>query len=309
MMRPVYETYHPSEDKIQGLIPFILEKIIIIRRLDMSDSFLQEKSAQAANGKIFYYLENSFPGRPFVVFLHGLSSNHTTWLNIIKILHENKYNCLAPDMRGHGHSDKTKNKELYKLNIFSDDLREIIKNEQIKDFILVGYSFGGQVAIDYAARYPEYIKGLVLISANHAPPLKYLRLNFLTPLTSGILNLLAALLLWQKRQNYHYYQHGQAVGYWNSVWDGLRTMPISVNFWMLAQVAKINLENEIKQIKVPTILVYGRKDAFITQTEINDMAKAIPEAQLIISKNPSHFVGTNAQDETAQIILEFLSQL
>jgi len=200
------------------------------------------------------------------------------------------------------------NKKLYKLDIFSDDLRAIIKNEQIKDFILVGYSFGGQVAIDYAAKYPEHIKGLILISANHAPPLKYLRLNFLTPVVSGGLNLLAALLLWQKRRNYHYYQHGQATGYWNSVWDGLRTMPISVNFWMLAQIAKINLKNEIKQIKAPTILVYGQKDAFVTQAEINIVVKTIPEAQLIISKNPSHFVGTNAQDETAQIILDFLNQ-
>ena len=183
-----------------------------------------------------------------------------------------------------------------------------MEQEKLSKVILVGYSFGGYIALDYSAKHSDSTAGLVLISANHAPPLKYLRLNFLTPVVSGGLNLLAALLLWQKRRNYHYYQHGQATGYWNSVWDGLRTMPISVNFWMLAQIAKINLKNEIKQIKAPTILVYGQKDAFVTQAEINIVVKTIPEAQLIISKNPSHFVGTNAQDETAQIILDFLNQ-
>lgn len=267
---------------------------------------LQQKYFQTANGKICYFLNKEFKSRPTAVFLHGLSSNHTTWLKIIRALCGNKYNCLAPDLRGHGFSDKTKNKKLYKLNVFSDDLHEIINKEQIKDFILVGYSFGGQIAIDYTAKHQESVKGLILISANHVPPLKYLHLNFLTPVFYIGLNLLAALLFWQKRRNYHYYQHGKTVGYWDSVWDGLRTMPISVNFWMLAQVVKLNLKNAVRQIKIPTILVYGKNDAFITRKEISDMAKVIPGARLIISKNPNHFVGTNSQNETARIILDFL---
>src|SRR3989339_720985 len=172
----------------------------------MDNPPFKEKSIRTASGQIFYYLENSFSGRPFVVLLHGLSSNHTTWLNTMKILHDNSYNCLAPDLRGHGHSDKTKNKKLYQLPVFVNDLQKIINNEQIKDFLLVGYSFGGQVAIDYAAKYQNTLKGLVLISANHAPPLDYLHLGFLTPLISGSLNLLAALLFWQERQSYHYYE-------------------------------------------------------------------------------------------------------
>lgn len=275
---------------------------------DSDNSLFQKKSVQTANGRIFYYLENSFPGRPFVILLHGLSSNHTTWLNAVAALHANKYNCLAPDMRGHGHSDKTKNKKLYELSVFSDDLKKIADNEQIKEFILVGYSFGGQVAIDFAVRHSERVKGLVLISTNYSPPLKYLRLGLLTPAVYCFIDISALLLLWQKRRNYHYYQHGRAAGYWDSVWDGLRTMPVAVNFWLLAQIVKIDLKNEIKRIQAPTILIYGQKDAFITRAEINDMAKAMPNARLIISENPSHFVGTNAQNETTRIILDFLSR-
>lgn len=274
----------------------------------MNDLIIQEKSAQTANGRIFYYLTSPFPGRPFVVLLHGLSSNHTTWLNAMKILYENEYNCLAPDLRGHGLSDKTKSKKLYKLRVFSADLRQIINNEQIKDFILVGYSFGGQIALDYMEGHPETVKGLILISTNHAHPLKYWRLKFLTPLAIGFLNFLAAILLWQKRKKYYYYQHGKAVGYWVSVKHGLTTMPLSVNLWMLAEIIGINFQNSIKKIKVPTIIVRGIKDFFITQTEINDMAKAIGGAEIITSQNPSHFIGTNAQDETTQIILNFLKK-
>ncbi|MBU1137243.1 alpha/beta hydrolase [Patescibacteria group bacterium] len=275
----------------------------------MNELSLQQKWLATASGKICYFLRQESANRPTAVLLHGLSSNHTTWLGIMKALSENGYNSLAPDLRGHGFSDKTKTKEFYRLSVFSDDLNKILKQEQIKDFVLVGYSFGGQIAIDYAARYQDSIRGLVLISANIAPPLKYPRLGFFTSLVVAGLNLLAALLFWQKRRNYHYYQHGRAAGYWDSVWDGLRTMPVSVNFWLLAQVFKIDLMKSLQQIKIPSVLVYGRNDVYITPKEINDTAKALPQAQLIISKNPGHFVGTNSQNETAQIILSFLRKL
>ncbi|HCX28026.1 MAG: hypothetical protein AUJ39_01575 [Parcubacteria group bacterium CG1_02_42_13] len=272
----------------------------------MTDFHLPKKSIDTQNGKIFYWLGNSFPGRPFVILLHGLSSNHTTWLSTINVLHANHYNSLAPDLRGHGFSDKTKQRDLYALNVFSRDLQEILVAEQIKNFVLIGYSFGGQVAVDFTARYQGCAKGLILISTNIAPPLKYLKLNFFTSIVVAGLNFLAMLLFWQKRRNYHYYEHGRAVGYWDSVWDGLRTMPLAVNLWLLAQAFKADLRNAIKQIKIPATLFYGQNDAYIAKKEINDTAKALPQAQLIISKNQGHFIGTNSQAETARIILNFL---
>lgn len=272
----------------------------------MADFHLLKKSIDIPNGKIFYWLDNSFPDRPFVVLLHGLSSNHTTWLSIIEVLHINRFNSLALDLRGHGFSDKTKQRDLYALKVFSGDLQKILAEEQIKNLILIGYSFGGQIAVDFTARYQGCVKGLILISVNIAPPLKYLGLGFFTPLVVAGLSILAVLFFWQKRRNYHYYEHGRAVGYWNSVWDGLRTMPLAVNLWLLAQVVKMDLRSAIKQIKIPAVLTYGQKDVFITKKEINDMIKALPQAQLIISETPGHFIGTNSQAETARIILNFL---
>lgn len=273
----------------------------------MGNFNLEKKKVPTASGDIFYFINNSFPGRPFVIFLHGLSSNHTTWLKAMEILHENKYNSIAPDLRGHGFSDKSKNKEFYRMPIFSNDLREIIEKEKIDNFILVGYSFGGQIALDYILRSPKRVKGLILISVNHVNPLEYKGLKFLSPVTVWIFNLLAAFLLWQKKEKYYYYRHGEAVNYWDSVKDGLMTMPISVNLWMLSAVAGINFRDAIKNIKIPTVIVYGKNDFFITKKEVDDMAKAIKNAKIIISRNPSHFVGTNAQDETIEIILNFLN--
>jgi len=274
----------------------------------MEKQKIEEKWVDTDNGKIFYYQNRPFPGRPTLIFLHGLSSNHTTWNFFSLIAEQHNLNFLALDLRGHGFSDKTKKRKLYRWRIFSNDLEKILKQEQVNDFILIGYSFGGHVALDYIIRHPKSARGLVLITTSYANPLEYKHLKFLTPVFSGALILLAYLLLWQKRKRYHYYQHGKAVGYWDSVVDGLKTMPLSVNFWLLANEFKVNFKKEIGQIKIPTMIIRGQKDAFITKAEIDDMAKLISKSEVVVSKNPSHFVGTNSQQEITQMILSFLKR-
>ena len=272
----------------------------------MTSPILEEKFVETASGKIFYYLNDNFPNRPTAVFLHGLSANHTTWLEVIKILHENGYNSLALDLRGHGSSLKRKNRSLYKLPVFTDDLKRIIEIEKIKEFFLVGYSFGGSIAIDYAIKYPDSLLRLVLISANHTNPLEYKGTRFLTPLGYGLLNVLAFLLLWQKRKKYYYYKQGESRGYWHSVWIGLNTMPLAVNFWMLAQMGQLNFKKTIGNIKTPTLVIRAQNDPFLSAAEARDIIKAIPRAEIAIPKHPSHFLASRAQEEIAQIILDFV---
>lgn len=269
---------------------------------------LTQKWLDTGKGKICYFFEEKFKNRPTVILLHGLSSNHTTWNDIAPLIEQEQLNVLLVDLRGHGYSDKTKKRSNYNFAVFAQDIKEITEKEKINSAYLVGYSFGGQVAIEYASSCPETAKGLVLISVNYVNPLKYKHLVFFTPLFLAILETLAILLLWQKRSSYHYYQHGKAVGYWDSVYDGLRTMPLSVNFWMLAGEFRVNLIKKIAKINLPILITYGKSDAFITAREMQEIAKVTPGAKIIVSQNPDHFVGTNAQKETSQIILDFLNE-
>lgn len=269
---------------------------------------MEKKWIDTGQGKIFYYQNLSFNHRPTVVFLHGLSSNHTTWLKIMNALSRNHYNALALDMRGHGLSDKSKNKSWYKLSVFNDDLKKIVEKEKINKFVLVGYSFGGSIAIDYAMRYPASLAGLILISTNYTSPFKYRKLGFLKPLFTAFLNLLALIFIWQKRKKYYYYRHGATSGYWQSVKRGLITMPMSINFWMLIQVSSANFEKTLNHINAPTLIVCGQKDFFVTRREAEDMVKIMPNAKLIVSNNHTHFIASRSQEEVSEIIINFLKE-
>ncbi len=275
----------------------------------MIEDHLQKKFVETGKGKIYYFLDNSFPSRPMVVFLHGLTANHTTWLNTMEFLRAQKYNTLALDMRGHGYSDKTKNKSFYELPIFCEDLNQIIARENIGKFFLVGYSFGGTVAIDFAIKNSQKLLGLVLVSTNYANPLEHLKLKFLTPLVLFFVNSAAFLLLWQKRKQYIYFREGSSRGYWHSVWTGLNTIPLSLMFWFWALVGRLDFKTTIQQIKTPTLIFRAKNDPFLSLKEASEMADSIPNAVIVTpQKNDTHFLPAHAWEEISEIILDFLQK-
>jgi 3-oxoadipate enol-lactonase len=269
---------------------------------------LKEKKLQTQNGSIYYFLDDSFAGRPFVVLLHGLSSNHTTWLKVMEDLHLRGFNSLAPDMRAHGFSDKTKNKSLYTIEAFSDDLKKIAEQENIGKFFLVGYSFGGSVAMHFATKHSQDLLGLVLISANFTSPLKFKKFNPFVPLLSFGLDFLSFALRWQKRKKYVYFEHGKSKNYLSSVWTGINTMPLSVNLWLVRQGLLMNMENRLQKIKCPTLIIKAKNDPFLRKKHAHKMLELVEQSKIVIPKNTSHFLATRAQEEISGIILNFLSK-
>lgn len=276
----------------------------------MTENFLEKKYLDSsAGGQICYFSGPKFPDRPTVVFLHGLAANHTTWGNIISALAELKINCLAIDQRGHGYSDKTRKRELYKIAIFTQDLKEVLEKENIKNFILVGYSYGGFIAQDFALKYPKQLSSLILISANHVNPFKYKFYSFTTWPSYVALTFIAWLFLWQKRKNYYYFNQNKDVGYWRSTLRGLLTMPLSVNLWMLAEIANIDFSQKMGGLSCPTVLIRSQNDAFVSQEETEEMAKKIPAAKIKTINEPTHFLASRHQQKTLEVLIESLKEL
>lgn len=275
----------------------------------MSNLKLEEKWVNTKTGKIYYYSNCSIQNRTTVVFLHGLASNHTTWLDMAENFFQHGYNCIIPDLRGHGNSDKTKKKNFYKISVLSDDLEYIFRQENVGDIILVGYSFGGAVALEYAYHGSKKISDLILISTNHANPLQFTKWKiFIRPII-WILSLFAGLIFWQKRKTYHYYHPQEATGYWRSVWLGFQTMPWSVNIWLLLEMAKLNFYKRKPLVDLPVLIIYSKHDPFLSEKELNHMAKILPKAKIVASKNNSHFIATKSQNETSYNIINYLKRI
>ena len=88
-----------------------------------------------------------------VVLLHGLSSSARIWELVAPHLAEKGLTCYAPDARGHGFSDKPEDSaENYSFASLTSDLAAFLEVCQLERPLLVGHSWGGMLALDYAAR-------------------------------------------------------------------------------------------------------------------------------------------------------------
>ena len=111
------------------------------------------------NGILLRYWTRGATGQPMVL-LHGLASTHRIWDLVTPLLAQD-FGVVALDQRGHGESAKPD--VGYDFATVAADLNGLLRTLKIESPILVGHSWGGNVALEYAATYPEEADGLCLI--------------------------------------------------------------------------------------------------------------------------------------------------
>jgi 3-oxoadipate enol-lactonase len=109
-------------------------------------------------GPTLNYREWGRPDGAVVLLLHGLTSSSQSWRNVAPPL-GNHFRVIAPDARGHGGSEWTRD---YSFDLMRDDVARFMEQVGILAAIVVGHSMGAVTAYDLAATRPELIRLLVL---------------------------------------------------------------------------------------------------------------------------------------------------
>jgi len=102
---------------------------------------------------------------PPAVLLHGGSLTARTW-DYVAIALRADFRLIALDMRGHGASDWADD---YSIEIHAADLVAVINGLGIERTRLVGMSFGGMVACEFALRHPDRTESLALVDVTSRP--------------------------------------------------------------------------------------------------------------------------------------------
>ncbi len=103
---------------------------------------------------------------PVVVLVHGLVSDSSTWQPAISALAARGLRVIAPDLLGHGASDKPPGTPAtYSLDGFASSLRDLLVALDVPRATLVGHSLGGAIAMHFAYHYPAHAERLVLVAS------------------------------------------------------------------------------------------------------------------------------------------------
>ena len=111
-----------------------------------------------------YYRECG-KGQPMIL-LHGNGEDSTYFENQIRFFSK-KYRVIAIDTRGHGKSPR--GTRPFTVEQFAKDLKGFLDEKRLRHIILLGFSDGGNVALTFSLRYPEYVDRLILNGANLNP--------------------------------------------------------------------------------------------------------------------------------------------
>ena len=114
----------------------------------------------AANGLRLHYLEWGAPEAPAIVCVHGYTSSAEAFNALARRLAD-RFHVLAMDVRGHGESEWSQ-AQAYEYADQAADLAAFADRLVPQRFVLIGTSMGGIIAMAYAQRWGQRLRGLVL---------------------------------------------------------------------------------------------------------------------------------------------------
>jgi len=102
---------------------------------------------------------------PTLILLHGLASNSTRWWDFVARTRLKGWKILRPDLRGAaGVRDRgSRDRGRINMRIWCDDLARLLDAEGSARAVIAGHCLGANIALNFAARYPQRTAGLVLI--------------------------------------------------------------------------------------------------------------------------------------------------
>ncbi len=239
--------------------------------------------------------EVSGEGSP-VILLHGWLANLKTMAPLAGYLSKH-FKVYSLDIIGFGESevpDRPLN-----TNDFGDFLKEFIDKIKIDSPILIGHSNGGRIILNYAGRNLGKINKIILIDSAGIKPkrkLKYYIKIYTFKILKNIFKILPKNDTLNNLKNKTLSKFGSS-DYKNSNEVLKKTMSIIINE---------DQRNLMKNIKQPTLLIWGKLD---NATPIRDgkiMEKLIPNSGIVIYENAGHFSYLDELENCLIVIDEFL---
>ncbi len=261
---------------------------------------------QLSGTKLFYIKEGK--GEETILFSHGLLWSHKMFKAQIDFLKMN-YTVIAYDHRGQGQSEVSPGE--YDIDLLTEDALEFIEKVAMKPVHFLGLSMGGFVGMRLAARYPETIKSLILLetSANPEPVENLPKYKFLNAIVKwlGVIPTVGKKVMkimfaesWLKKA-----ENQEAYKYWLKE---LRSNKKSVCKSVDAVIYRKGVEEEIRNIKCPTMVIVGDEDVATKPEKAKFIQMSIPNAELHILPGAGHSSSIEKPDEINRLLKDWLDQ-
>ena len=278
----------------------------------------QDRFVVVQNRNIHYV--EAGEGQP-VLLIPGAWSTYRYWNRITPLLSKH-YRLLALDYVGAGDSDKPRSGFRYTVEEQADLIAGIIEALQVSKVHIIGTSYGGSIALNLAARYPDRVGKIVSIEGNGMKHKKvpYRPMGGLlkwplfgeVPISvtrSGLLDKIIAKGLmgkaWHPLGDHEREEIVEIISQANKTASRIPWYRISRTL-----VTSRDFGEEAKTIRIPILYLYGENSGYRGMAEANAefLKTHLPYVEVVSLKNGIHNLELQKPDEVANLILEFFGK-
>ena len=262
------------------------------------------------HGRKIWVLENG--SGPPVLYLHGFADVHSVkehWMPFHEQLSKHA-RLIAPAHPGCAQSGENNDLDAIEDVVFH--YLEVLDALKLTQFDLVGSCVGGWIAAELAVRHPEKVRKLVLMGAAGL-------------LVEGAL-IGDVFMMAQPERGSSYAGLRELLFAGADAKRGLELFPDGMGdleeelrrYQMLRLGSRIgfkppyfynySLRNRLHRITSPALIVWGEKDKMVPPVHGETYAKLIPDAKLAVIPGAGHSAHVEKPEETAKLVLDFLSE-
>ncbi|GAA4373386.1 proline iminopeptidase-family hydrolase [Hymenobacter koreensis] len=276
------------------------------------------------DGKYRVWTQKVGEGKIKLLLLHGGPGNtHEYFENFPEYLTKEGIEIYYYDQLNSYHSDETADKAVWDINRFVGEVEQVRQGLGLDQFYLLGHSWGGMLALEYASKYPQHLKGLITsnigykatvfnknryaqfadIIRRHAAKegktiagLDTMGLKALSPLiTPAVYTEFRQLHMMRLTPEPPTFTRSQAH----------IVRKYAVNF--LPFMVAWDFSTRLASIKTPTLVIGSRYD-FIPTADIDYMQRQIPKSQKYICPEGSHYAMWDDPQHYFPALLKFLKK-
>ena len=253
---------------------------------------------------------------PVLLLLHGIAGSSRTWIPIMELL-QSEFTVLAPDFLGHGESANPLGD--YSLGNHASSMRDFLHLLGFDRATVVGQSFGGGVALQFAYQFPERCERLVLVDAGGLGREVNWILRLVTlPAAEYVLPVVfpAFMRSWGDSVSTFLGRLGMRNAEGAEIWRSYRSLTEPENRKAFVRTMRAVIDPGGQSVSaldrlylathMPTLIVWGANDRIIPLAHAYEAHKAIPNSRLEVMEGVGHFPHVEDPIHFVEVMLDFL---
>lgn len=245
---------------------------------------------------------------PVLLLVHGFPLDHTLWREQMEPL-SRSLRLIVPDLRGFGHSPlPTPPPEQWAMADHARDLVELLDHLKIQEPVAVcGLSMGGYITLALWKHWPQRVGRLLLVHTRAIADSEEVRRTrqqqAAVVLASGI-GMIVEGILPRLLHPETLAQRPELVAFLRQMMN--RSSQAGVAAALRGMAARPDMTPELRNIRVPTLVLVGEADAISRPDEMRSIAQAIPGSQFVQIADAGHLSPLEQPAAFNAAVVEFL---